>query len=71
MMDIAQDLLSLSKTTLNRYRLSAPSCQAALDVESFTGNEGMSQLYRYTVTFTSPEKISIPASVSASPPHSP
>jgi len=56
MMDIAQDLLSLSKTTLNRYRLSVPSCQAELDVESFTGSEAMSQLYRYTVTFTSTAK---------------
>ena len=55
-MDIAQDLLSLSKTTLNRYHLTVPSCQAVLDMESFTGNEGMSQLYRYTLTFTSTEK---------------
>lgn len=71
MMDIAQDLLSLSKTTLNRYRLSVPSCQAELDVESFTGSEAMSQLYRYNVTFTSTAKISIPANFTASQRRSP
>ncbi|MDX6039161.1 type VI secretion system Vgr family protein [Scandinavium lactucae] len=39
--------------TLNRYRLSIPTCDSALDVEDFSGNEGVSSLYRYVVHFTS------------------
>lgn len=39
--------------TLNRYRLSIPTCDSTLDVEDFSGNECMSSLYRYVVHFTS------------------
>lgn len=48
-------------TSLNRYHLTIPSCTTALDVEDFSGREGMSQLYCYTIHFTSAEK-DIPAS---------
>lgn len=46
----------LEGSSLNRYRLEIPSCDAALDVEDFSGLEMMSGLYRYDVTFTCPEK---------------
>ncbi|MCE0811471.1 type VI secretion system Vgr family protein [Buttiauxella sp. S04-F03] len=41
-------------TTLNRYSLNVPSCPYTLDVESFEGLEQMSELYHYTIRFTSP-----------------
>ncbi|TBL64996.1 type VI secretion system Vgr family protein [Hafnia alvei] len=43
-------------TTLNRYRLDIPSCTAAIDVEDFSGSEAMSELYSYTINFTSSNK---------------
>lgn len=46
-------LSALTESGLNRYRLDIPSCTAALDVESFTGKEFMSELYYYQVIFTS------------------
>ncbi len=33
-----------------------PSCTASLDVEEFSGAEKLSELYYYTITFTSAEK---------------
>ncbi|WP_369878932.1 contractile injection system protein, VgrG/Pvc8 family, partial [Erwinia sp. B116] len=33
-----------------------PSCTSPLDVEHFSGEEAMSQTYRYAITFTSPDK---------------
>ncbi|WP_236330117.1 type VI secretion system Vgr family protein [Enterobacter quasihormaechei] len=39
--------------TLNRYRLDIPSCPWALDVEEFSGMEGMSRIYCYDIIFTS------------------
>lgn len=42
--------------SLNRYRLDIPSCSSALDVEEFSGNEGLSATYRYIVIFTSANK---------------
>lgn len=41
---------------LNRYRLDIPSCTAAIDVEDFSGSEAMSELYSYTINFTSADK---------------
>lgn len=39
--------------TLNRYRLDIPSCPWSLDVEEFSGMEGMSRIYAYDIIFTS------------------
>ncbi|HEY2454508.1 MAG TPA: type VI secretion system tip protein VgrG [Scandinavium sp.] len=41
---------------LNRYRLDIPSCTADIDVEDFRGSEAMSELYSYTINFTSADK---------------
>ncbi|ELQ9312221.1 type VI secretion system tip protein VgrG [Serratia marcescens] len=41
---------------LNRYRLDIPSCTADIDVEDFSGSEAMSELYSYTINFTSADK---------------
>lgn len=46
----------ITGTTLNRYQLDIPSCTASLDVEEFSGTEKLSELYYYTITFTSAEK---------------
>ncbi len=42
--------------TLNRYRLDIPSCPSPLDVEDFSGIEGISKIYRYDILFTSTDK---------------
>ncbi|MCS3433645.1 type VI secretion system Vgr family protein [Klebsiella sp. BIGb0407] len=42
--------------SLNRYRLDIPSCSSRLDVEDFSGAEGMSQMYHYDILFTSNDK---------------
>ncbi|MEY8711974.1 type VI secretion system Vgr family protein [Mangrovibacter phragmitis] len=47
---------TLTRNTLNRYRLTIPSCSADTDVEDFRGEEAMSALYRYTIRFTSTDK---------------
>lgn len=49
-------LSALTESGLNRYHLDIPSCTAALDVESFTGKEFMSELYYYQVIFTSSDQ---------------
>lgn len=55
--DTLQNTLSaITKTTLNRYRLDIPSCSSPLDVEDFVGTEAMSELYCYTIHFTSTDK---------------
>ncbi|HIE4239700.1 TPA: type VI secretion system Vgr family protein [Serratia marcescens] len=46
-------LSALTEGGLNRYRLDIPSCTSLLDVEEFSGKEFMSDLYYYTVLFTS------------------
>lgn len=46
-------LSALTEGGLNRYRLDIPSCGASLDVETFSGKEFMSDLYHYSVVFTS------------------
>ncbi|HCU0005826.1 MULTISPECIES: type VI secretion system Vgr family protein [Citrobacter] len=43
-------------TTLNRYFLSISSCSSALDVEDFSGSEGLSRNYYYDILFTSADK---------------
>ncbi|WP_428945851.1 type VI secretion system Vgr family protein [Pantoea sp. FN060301] len=49
-------LSALTEGGLNRYRLDIPSCTASLDVEEFNGNEFMSELYTYTIIFTSSDQ---------------
>jgi type VI secretion system secreted protein VgrG len=49
-------LSALTEGGLNRYRLNIPSCTASLDVETFTGKEFMSELYHYTILFTSSDQ---------------
>ncbi|WP_457946423.1 type VI secretion system Vgr family protein [Enterobacter mori] len=49
-------LSALTEGGLNRYRLDIPSCTASLDVETFTGKEFMSELYHYTILFTSSDQ---------------
>ncbi|MFG6654277.1 type VI secretion system Vgr family protein [Scandinavium sp. M-37] len=45
------------QNTLNRYLLFFPQNKAiTLDVHSFTGEEALSQPYRYTIRFTTPEQ---------------
>lgn len=55
--DSLQDIISeASGSMMNRYRLELPSCASSLDVESFNGVEGISQIYHYDITFTSADK---------------
>lgn len=52
--DALQDAISaVAGVGLNRYHLHIPSCSSPLDVEEFSGREFMSELYHYTVLFTS------------------
>lgn len=44
----------MSGITLNRYSLTIPSCPYFLDVENFEGLEQVSELYHYTIKFTTP-----------------
>lgn len=53
--DSLQNVLSRAGT-LNRYRLDIPSCPSPLDVEDFSGIEGLSRIYRYDIIFTSTDK---------------
>lgn len=55
--DTLQNALSkITQTTLNRYRLDIPSYLSPLDVEDFSGSEGLSQMYHYDILFTSMDK---------------
>jgi len=54
--DALQKTVSTLSGTLNRYRLEIPSCSSVLDVEEFSGTEGMSQMYHYDILFTSQDK---------------
>ncbi|GAA0477617.1 hypothetical protein GCM10009413_11660 [Tatumella punctata] len=49
-------LSALTEGGLNRYRLDIPSCTASLDVEEFSSREFMSELYHYTILFTSSDQ---------------
>ncbi|MBD8169052.1 type VI secretion system Vgr family protein [Erwinia persicina] len=59
-MSLTDTLNTLAATVvgkaLNRYRLDIPSCTADIDVEDFSGSEAMSELYSYTINFTSTDK---------------
>jgi len=50
------DAANSLSASLNRYRLDVQGCDAYLDVESFTGQEGVSSGYRYKIDFTSANK---------------
>lgn len=41
--------------TLNKYHLTIEGTDTPLDVEDFTGHEGLSRIYCYDIRFTSPE----------------
>lgn len=47
----------LIPTSLNRYHLIIDDHAALIDVESFIGDEELSQPYRYCIDFTSPSEI--------------
>lgn len=47
--------MSLTSSVLNRYALFLTDSELAPDVEDFEGHEGLSELYMYTIRFTSPE----------------
>lgn len=49
-----ENISEMIEKTLNRYSLNIPSCPYPLDVERFEGLEQVSELYHYTVYFTSP-----------------
>ncbi|XJA86648.1 type VI secretion system Vgr family protein [Escherichia coli] len=53
--DSLQNVLS-GVGTLSRYRLDIPSCPSSLDVEDFSGTEGISKIYRYDIIFTSTDR---------------
>lgn len=53
--DSLQNVLS-GAGTLNRYWLDIPSCPSPLDVEDFSGIEGLSRIYSYDIIFTSTDK---------------
>lgn len=57
-MNLTDSLHNILKGTgnLNQYRLDIPSCPSPLDVEDFSGIEGMSRIYRYDIVFTSTDK---------------
>lgn len=55
-MSLIDTLSNITKNTLNRYRLDIPSCSSPLDVEDFSGNEGLSKTYQYDILFTSADK---------------
>lgn len=55
-MSLMDTLSNITGTTFNRYQLDIPSCTASLDVEEFSGAEKLSELYYYTILFTSTDK---------------
>jgi type VI secretion system secreted protein VgrG len=55
-MSIIDQNSTLLNETLNRFRLVIPSCTSKLDVEEFSGREALSQIYNYTIIFTTPDK---------------
>lgn len=54
--NILADAAKSLSGSLNRYRLDVQDCDAYLDVESFSGQEGVSSGYRYRIDFTSTDK---------------
>ncbi|EML2224171.1 type VI secretion system tip protein VgrG [Klebsiella aerogenes] len=55
-MSLMDALIGERTIALNRYQLDIPSCPSPLDVESFSGTEMLSQLYHYSISFTSADK---------------
>ena len=52
-MSLTDTLSNIIPPPLNRYHLNIPSCPSPLEVEHFSGREGMSQTYYYIINFTS------------------
>lgn len=52
-MSLKDTLSNIIPPPLNRYHLNIPSCPSPLDVEHFSGREGLSQTYYYIINFTS------------------
>lgn len=55
-MNITDTLKNAFSGVLNRYALSLTGSELSLDVEDFEGHEGLSELYTYTIRFTSPDQ---------------
>jgi len=53
MIDFLQKGVAAMAGTLHSYRLTIPSCSSPVDVEDFSGVEGMSQMYHYNILFIS------------------
>ena len=49
------NLINSSPLSLNRFHLEIPDCLFQMDVEEFDAQEGLSEIYRYTIRFTSDE----------------
>lgn len=54
------NLIKSSPLSLNRFHLEIPDCLFQMDVEEFDAQEGLSEIYRYTIRFTS-DKSNIPS----------
>lgn len=54
-MNLTDTLKNAFNGVLNRYALSLTGSELSLDVEDFEGHEGLSELYTYTIRFTSPD----------------
>ncbi len=52
-MSVTDILSKAQNSVLNRYVLSLTDCDFVMDVEDFSGHEGLSELYHYTIRFTS------------------
>ncbi|QCZ29671.1 type VI secretion system Vgr family protein [Leclercia adecarboxylata] len=55
-MILTDTLLNITSTTSNHYQLHIPSCISSLDIQEFSGMEGLSRLYCYDIIFTSTNK---------------
>lgn len=55
-MSLTDTLKNAFSGVLNRYALSLTGSELSLDVEDFEGHEGLSELYTYTICFTSPDQ---------------
>ena len=55
-MSLTDTLSKITGTSLNRYCLDIPSCHSPLDVEDFSGSEGLSRMYHYDILFTSADQ---------------
>ncbi|UVC28865.1 type VI secretion system Vgr family protein [Pantoea sp. SOD02] len=54
-MNLSSLLNKVFPVSLNRYYLEVPDCVFQTDVEEFDAEENLSELYRYTIKFTSDE----------------